>query len=246
MKQQFKVHILDVQNQLQNYIYILEDTQTQDVIVIDPTEASLVIQYCQQYQFNIQQIWITHHHHDHVGGVQELVQKFPHIAVYAPALEKDKIPYVTHTLEHEQYFHFNQLDVNVILTAGHTLGHICYFIDALDVLFCGDTLFVMGCGRVFEGTYTQMYHSLNRLAALPPRTAVYCSHEYTQSNAKFALHIEPDNIAIQHRVQEINQLRSQGLATVPSTIMQELETNPFLRVLSEQDFERLRRLKDTF
>lgn len=246
MKQHFKVHHLDVQNQLQNYIYILEDTQTQDAVVIDPTEADLVIAYCSQHQLNIQQIWITHHHHDHVGGVPALVEKFPNIQVYAPALEQDKIPCVSHAVAHEDNFKFKQLEVNAILTAGHTLGHMCYFIDALDILFSGDTLFVMGCGRVFEGTFAQMYHSLNRLAALPPRTAVYCTHEYTQSNAKFALFVEPDNIAIQQRAKDIDELRAKGQPTIPSTIMQELETNPFLRVLSEQEFERLRKMKDEF
>lgn len=246
MKEQFKIHTLDVKNQLQNYIFLLEDTRNQQVVVIDPTEHQIVLDYCQQQQLSIQHIWITHHHADHTDGIAGLIAQFPNIQVFAPALEIDKIAQTHIALEHEQHFEFNGLDVNVILTAGHTLGHISYFIDALDVVFCGDTLFVMGCGRVFEGTHEQMYHSLNRLAALPPRTAVYCSHEYTLGNAKFALHVEPDNLAIQQRANEIEQLRSQNLPTIPSTIALELETNPFLRVLNVDEFSRLRQMKDQF
>lgn len=246
MKEQFKIHTLDVKNQLQNYIFLLEDTRNQQVVVIDPTEHQIVLDYCQQQQLSIQHIWITHHHADHTDGIAGLIAQFPNIQVFAPALEIDKIAQTHIALEHEQHFEFNGLDVNVILTAGHTLGHISYFIDALDVVFCGDTLFVMGCGRVFEGTHEQMYHSLNRLAALPPRTVVYCSHEYTLGNAKFALHVEPDNLAIQQRANEIEQLRSQNLPTIPSTIALELETNPFLRVLNVDKFSRLRQMKDDF
>lgn len=246
MKEQFKIHTLDVKNQLQNYIFLLEDTRNQQVVVIDPTEHQIVLDYCQQQQLSIQHIWITHHHADHTDGIAGLIAQFPNIQVFAPALEIDKIAQTHIALEHEQHFEFNGLDVNVILTAGHTLGHISYFIDALDVVFCGDTLFVMGCGRVFEGTHEQMYHSLNRLAALPPRTVVYCSHEYTLGNAKFALHVEPDNLAIQQRANEIEQLRSQNLPTIPSTIALELETNPFLRVFNVDEFSRLRQMKDQF
>ena len=126
------------------------------------------------------------------------------------------------------------------------MGHIAFFIDEIDSVFCGDTLFAMGCGRMFEGTPEQFYHSLNRLAALPARTKVYCTHEYTLSNAQFALHIEPENRAIQQRAEEVTQLRARGEITLPSTIELELETNPFLRVDSADEFARIRALKDNF
>jgi hydroxyacylglutathione hydrolase len=169
-----------------------------------------------------------------------------HIPVYGPREELSKVPFITHPLQHENHLSFHDLNIEIIAVPGHTLGHIVYFIDALDVLFCGDTLFAMGCGRVFEGTYEQMYHSLNRLAALPARTKVYCTHEYTLANAKFALHVEPDNLAIQQRFEQVEALRMLGQSTLPSSIELELQTNPFLRVDSVEEFRHIRQLKDNF
>lgn len=241
----FKIHCIDVKNALQNYIWLLEHEDSQDVIAIDPTEAGLVEQYCQAHQLNLAQIWLTHWHKDHVGGVPELISE-RNIPVYGPRDELSKIPFITHPLADEDHFEFHGLKIDIIAVPGHTLGHIVYFIDALDVLFCGDTLFAMGCGRVFEGTHPQMFHSLNRLAALPPRTKVYCTHEYTLSNAQFALHAEPHNMAIRERFERIEALRMLGQCTLPSTIELELETNPFLRADNAEEFQRLREMKDQF
>lgn len=241
----FKVHVIDVKNSLQNYIWVLEDTATQEVIVVDPTEAVLVENFCAQHHFNLKQIWLTHWHKDHIGGVPDLIANHP-IPVYGPREELSKIPFISHPLQNNESFEFNGLKVDIFSVPGHTLGHIVYFIDAIDTLFCGDTLFAMGCGRLFEGTAEQMYHSLNRLAALPPRTQVYCTHEYTQSNGQFALTIEPDNKILQARMHNVNQLRANHQITLPSTIELELETNPFLRVDSAAEFKRIRELKDQF
>lgn len=241
----YKVHLLDIQNQLQNYIWLLEHTTSRDVIVVDPTEAEPVEQYCHEHGLNLSQIWLTHWHKDHIGGVPELLQS-RNILVYGPREELSKIPFITHPLQHEAHFKFHDLQVDVLAVPGHTLGHIVYFMDAIDTLFCGDTLFAMGCGRVFEGTFEQMYHSLNRLAALPARTKVYCTHEYTLSNAKFALHVEPDNLALQQRYQQVEDLRLLNQPTLPSTIELELQTNPFLRVDSVEEFQKLREMKDNF
>ncbi|MDM1770283.1 MULTISPECIES: hydroxyacylglutathione hydrolase [Acinetobacter] len=241
----YKVHLLDIENQLQNYIWLLEHTTSRDVIVVDPTEAEPVEQYCREHGLNLSQIWLTHWHKDHIGGVPELLQS-RNIPVYGPREELSKIPFITHPLQHEAHFKFHDLQVDVLAVPGHTLGHIVYFIDAIDTLFCGDTLFAMGCGRVFEGTFEQMYHSLNRLAALPARTKVYCTHEYTLSNAKFALHVEPDNLALQQRYQQVEDLRLLNQPTLPSTIELELQTNPFLRVDSVEEFQKLREMKDNF
>ncbi len=242
---QFKIHVIDVKNQLQNYIWLLEETSSHDVIVVDPTESALVEQYCADHHLNLKQIWLTHWHKDHIGGVPELIAD-QNIPVYGSRAELSHIPFITHPLQHDDHFEFHGLNIDIIAVPGHTLGHIVYFIDALDMVFCGDTLFAMGCGRMFEGTAEQFYHSLNRLAALPPRTKVYCTHEYTLSNAQFALHIEPENRAIQQRAEEVKQLRERGEITLPSTIELELETNPFLRVESSEEFARIRALKDNF
>ncbi|WP_075166697.1 hydroxyacylglutathione hydrolase [Acinetobacter indicus] len=241
----YKVHLLDIENQLQNYIWLLEHTTSRDVIVVDPTEAEPVEQYCREHGLNLSQIWLTHWHKDHIGGVPELLQS-RNIPVYGPREELSKIPFITHPVQHEAHFKFHDLQVDVLAVPGHTLGHIVYFIDAIDTLFCGDTLFAMGCGRVFEGTFEQMYHSLNRLAALPARTQVYCTHEYTLSNAKFALHVEPDNLTLQQRYQQVEDLRLLNQPTLPSTIELELQTNPFLRVDSVEEFQKLREMKDNF
>jgi len=241
----YKIHAIDVKNALKNYIWLLEDTRTQDVVAIDPTETDLVIDFCEQNQLQLKQIWLTHWHKDHIGGVQGLLTQ-ENILVYGPRNELSKIPFISNPLQHDDHFYFNDLNIEIIATPGHTLGHITYFIEAIDSLFCGDTLFSMGCGRLFEGTAEQMYHSLNRLAALPVQTKVYCTHEYTLANAEFALTIEPHNVALHERIKEVKALRAEGKMTLPSTIALELETNPFLRTESAEEFAHIRQLKDQF
>lgn len=241
----FKIHTLDVKNALQNYIWLLEHIPSHEVIAVDPTEAELVEQYCAEHGLTLQQIWLTHWHKDHVGGVPALIQD-RNIPIYGPRAELSRIPWINFPLDHDDIFEFHGLKVEVTAVPGHTLGHIVYFIDDINTLFCGDTLFAMGCGRVFEGTYEQMYDSLARIAAFPAETKVYCTHEYTLSNAQFARHVEPDNIAILQRFEEVESLRMIGQCTLPSSIALELETNPFLRAESVEDFKRLRDLKDNF
>ena len=241
----YKIHAIDVKNALKNYIWLLEDTTTQEVVVIDPTDADLVTAFCQQHQLHLKQIWLTHWHRDHTDGVQALLAE-QNLPVFGPRDELSKISFISNPLQHNDHFHFNDLKVEIIATPGHTLGHIVYFIEEIDTLFCGDTLFAMGCGRLFEGTAEQMYHSLNRLAALPIQTKVYCTHEYTLANAEFALTIEPHNVALQERIKDVKALRDAEQITLPSTIELELETNPFLRTESAEDFARIRALKDQF
>ena len=241
----YKIHAIDVKNALKNYIWLLEDTTTQEVVAIDPTDADLVTAFCQQHQLHLKQIWLTHWHRDHTDGVQALLAE-QNLPVFGPRDELSKISFISNPLQHNDHFPFHDLKVEIIATPGHTLGHIVYFIEEIDTLFCGDTLFAMGCGRLFEGTAEQMYHSLNRLAALPIQTKVYCTHEYTLANAEFALTIEPHNVALQERIKEVKALRDAEQITLPSTIELELETNPFLRTESAEDFARIRALKDQF
>lgn len=233
----YRIHYIDVQNALQNYIWILEDTETHEAVAVDPTEAELVTHFCQEHQLTLKQIWLTHWHKDHIGGVADLTANTS-MAVYGPRDELSKIPGITHPLQHDDHLKFNDLNVEIIATPGHTLGHIVYFIEELNALFCGDTLFAMGCGRLFEGTAEQMYHSLNRLAALPTATKVYCTHEYTLSNAEFALSVEPENHALQERAEQVRMLRQEGKITLPSSIELELATNPFLRAESVDEIGR--------
>ena len=171
------------------------------------------------------------HHGDHVGGVEEILARFP-VPVFGPALEN--IPGVSHPLAGGERIEVPQigLELKVISVPGHTRGHIAYYGPSLGsdgAVFCGDTLFGAGCGRLFEGTPAQMQESLARLAALPASTLVYCAHEYTQSNLRFALAVEPGSIAVQQRCEEVDELRAAGCATIPTSIQAELETNPFLR-----------------
>ncbi|KAA8734375.1 hydroxyacylglutathione hydrolase [Acinetobacter qingfengensis] len=245
MSQRFTIQPIDVGNSLQNYIWILVDEQQRTAVAIDPTQADLVLDYCQQRQLILEQVWITHKHHDHIGGLAQLRQQ-TQAKIYVPELEMDCIEYFDHTLTDQDQFYFSGLKIDVIATAGHTLGHICFFVDELDALFSGDTLFAMGCGRIFEGTYAQMYHSLNRLAALPAYTKVYCAHEYTEANANFAINIEPDNLILQQRLKQVQQLHQQKQITLPSEIALELKTNPFLRCQNVEEFQKLRQLKDQF
>jgi len=241
----YRIHFIDVQNALQNYIWILEDTETHEAVAVDTTEAELVTQFCDEHHLTLKQIWLTHWHKDHIGGVADLMANST-LAVYGPRDELSKIPGITHPLQHDDHLKFNDLKAEIIATPGHTLGHIVYFIEELNTLFCGDTLFAMGCGRLFEGTAEQMYHSLNRLAALPTTTRVYCTHEYTLSNAEFTLSVEPENHALQERAEQVRKLRTEGKITLPSSIELELATNPFLRAESVDEFAQLRSLKDNF
>ena len=241
----YQIHVLDVKNALKNYIWLLEDSSTKEVVVIDPTEANLVKDFCLEHHLTLKQIWLTHWHRDHTDGVSGLLTD-QNIVVYGPRDELTKMPLLSHPLQHNDHFYFNDLKVEIIATPGHTFGHIVYFIEEIESVFCGDVLFAMGCGRIFEGTAEQMYHSLNRLAALPIQTKVYCAHEYTLANAEFALTVEPENFALQQRFEQVKLLREANQITLPSTIELELETNPFLRTESAEEFARIRLLKDQF
>ncbi|WP_223505286.1 hydroxyacylglutathione hydrolase [Pseudomonas sp. GL-RE-29] len=208
-----------------NYIWLLQDTDAQRCAVVDPGDAAPVQAWlAANPQWTLSDILITHHHHDHVGGVEQL-KKATNAKVYGPASET--IPARDVALKDNDSINVLGHDFEIIAVPGHTLGHIAYYHP--DLLFCGDTLFAAGCGRLFEGTPQQMYTSLSRLAALPEETKVYCTHEYTLSNLRFAVAVEPGNPDTLERLADVTRQRETGTITLPSTIALEKRTNPFLR-----------------
>lgn len=224
-----------------NYIWLLEHTPTATCLVVDPGTAEPVKAWLSQHpKVQLTNILITHHHPDHIGGISELKQ-LTGAQVYGPSSEK--IPARDIALHGgEQLTPLHDLTCQVLAVPGHTLGHIAYLIsDGAQApwLFCGDTLFSGGCGRLFEGTPEQMQHSLTQLSALPDNTLVCCAHEYTASNLRFAAAVEPDNPALAQRILEVQRLRAANLPTLPSTIALERATNPFLRSDSVQIREKI-------
>jgi hydroxyacylglutathione hydrolase len=209
-----------------NYLWLIHDGQ--HAAVVDPGDAAPILAALKANQLTLTAILTTHHHADHVGGVARLLQSFD-VPVYGPA--RDRIANVTVPLKENDVVTLDDLGLSlrVIDVPGHTLGHIAYYAEEPGWLFCGDTLFAGGCGRLFEGTPAQMLSSLDKLAALPEATKVYCAHEYTVSNLRFAQAAEPDNSAIVQRLQEEQAKREQQIPTVPSSIGLEKKTNPFLR-----------------
>jgi hydroxyacylglutathione hydrolase len=210
-----------------NYIWTLR--QGRSAVVVDPGDAAPVLRYLEAESLELRAILATHHHPDHVGGVPELVAKFPQIAVYGPADEP--IASVTHPVRDGDQIELPALGLGfqVIGIPGHTRAHVAYY--GAGMLFCGDTLFACGCGRLFEGTAEQMYASLRKLTSLPDDTRVYAGHEYTLANIQFARAVEPDNAELAERERADRRLRDAGQPTLPSTLGREKATNPFLRCL---------------
>lgn len=207
-----------------NYIWALHDRR--HALLTDPGEAPGILAWLEDRLLQPLGILITHHHRDHVGGVRAILERHP-VPVYGPA--RETIPGLTHPLEDGETLAFPELnlELQVLHTPGHTLGHLCYYGDG--ALFSGDTLFSSGCGRLFEGTPEQMHDSLSRLRALPGATRLYCAHEYTLPNLAFALEVEPDNPDLERRRREAKAARRAGLPTLPSTLAEECRCNPFLR-----------------
>ena len=221
----FTVHQLPALND--NYIYLIEAGDA--VAAVDPGEAAPVEEACTELDLALTHVLNTHHHWDHTGANLELAARHG-CRIVGAAHDAARIPGIDIRIDADSAFRLGQLAVKVLNVPGHTLGHIAYVVG--DALFCGDTLFGGGCGRLFEGSPAQMWDSLQRLAALPVDTKVYCAHEYTLSNLRFARRIDADNEALAERISRDTRARMEGRPTIPSTIGVELATNPFLRPLS--------------
>ena len=217
-----------------NYIWLLTVPDSDYCVVVDPGDGEVVLELLKQRQLILAAILITHHHQDHIGGVTQLIDnapKHPEFKVFGPTIEAKSVVDIALTERDTVSVNAMNIQLKVLDLPGHTLGHIAYY-DEFSV-FCGDTLFAGGCGRMFEGTPAQMHASLAKLAALHPHTYVYCAHEYTLANLAFAQTVEPHNEAITSRIAYCEQLRLINIPTVPSKIRDELATNPFMRTSND-------------
>lgn len=211
-----------------NYIYLLHDAAAGATAVVDPAEAAPVLAAAEQRGWRITHILNTHHHGDHVGG--NLAIKQAHGAtILGPAYDRDRIPGLDIAVDEASGADVAGHHAQVFFVPGHTRGHIAYHFAESGALFCGDTLFSIGCGRLFEGTPQQMWSSLLKLRALPDETRVYCAHEYTESNCRFAITVDPENKALQHKVADVKASRAAGRSTIPALLGEEKASNPFLR-----------------
>ncbi|GLO79109.1 hydroxyacylglutathione hydrolase [Sulfitobacter pontiacus] len=211
-----------------NYAFLLRDQTSGKVALIDVPEAAPITAKLDELGWTLTEIWLTHHHPDHIQGVPALIADHPARVIGAEA-DAERLPPLDAAYDDGQSFTFGAHTVDVIDVSGHTVGHIAFHVPAAKCVFTADSLMALGCGRLFEGTPAQMWDSLQKLMRLPADTTVCSGHEYTQSNAKFALTVDPENAALISRAREIDQARADGEPTVPSTLSTELETNPFLR-----------------
>lgn len=228
-----------------NYIWLAHDAASGETVVVDPAEAEPVLAAAAARGWRISQIWNTHWHPDHTGG-NAAIKAATGCKVTAPAAEAERIPTLDRAVAEGDRVSLGAIEAVVLEVPAHTAGHIAYHLPSEEVIFVGDTLFAMGCGRLFEGDAAQMHANLQRLAQLAPETAVYCAHEYTLSNGRFALTVEPDNAALRARMAAVEAARAAGEATVPTTIALERATNPFMRASSAEELAERRQAKDSF
>ena len=212
-----------------NYGVLLQDPETQRTAAVDAPDAAAILAALEETGWALTDVLVTHHHADHTQGLPELRARYPDVRVVGPAAEADKIGGLDVTLREGDHVDVGTLRARVIEVPGHTLGHIAYLFEEDEILFAGDTLFALGCGRPFEAPASVLHHSLMKLARLPGSTEVYCGHEYTLSNARFALTVERGNALLVERAAAIERLRAAKAPTLPTTIALELATNPFLR-----------------
>lgn len=242
-----------------NYAFLLR-SEGGRVALVDAPEAAPILEELDSRGWSLDEIWLTHHHDDHVTAVGDLRERFPQVHVTGASADARRLPPLDRKVSHGQSFDFDGAEVQVLDVSGHTVGHIAYHVPQARAVFTGDSLMAMGCGRLFEGTPGQMWRSLGRIAELPEDTLVCSGHEYTEANARFALTVDGDNPALHQRIDEISAARQAGRPTVPSLLSLEKATNPFLRAglpevkahldmteASDVDaFAEIRRRKDSF
>ena len=228
-----------------NYGFLVHDPNSGQTAAIDTPDSSEIARQCENRGWTLTHIWNTHHHFDHAGGNLDLAERYD-LEIYGCENDKARIPGMTKGLSHGDEFDFAGHRVQVFETPGHTIGHIIYYIPGAKAAFVGDTIFVLGCGRLFEGTPADMYGSLQLIAGLPDETKLYCAHEYTLSNGAFALTEEPENSDLAKYMETAKSMRDQGIPTVPTTVAMEKKTNPFVRAASPEELGRIRAAKDSF
>jgi hydroxyacylglutathione hydrolase len=228
-----------------NYSYLIIDKENNIACVIDPSEADPIIEYLENNKIELKFILNTHHHYDHVGGNQKLKEKY-RVNVVGYVGDKERIPEIDILVNDQEIWTYKNFEAKIIHIPGHTLGHICFYFHKDASVFTGDTLFSLGCGKIFEGTYSQMFDSLMKLKELPQNTKVFCGHEYTKKNSEFCSIHDKNNKNLKSKINDIEVKLKDGLPTVPSTIKDELECNIFLRSSNVETFSKLRDLKDNF
>tara|TARA_Y100000590_G_C15382064_1_gene886723 strand:+ start:60 stop:821 length:762 start_codon:yes stop_codon:yes gene_type:complete len=242
-----------------NYSYLIVDKDNKFCSAVDPASPEEIIPVIEKEKLDLKNILNTHYHSDHVAGNLELKKKYK-CNIYGPEKEKDQIPEINNTLKENDIIKINNYTAKIFETPGHTAGHIIYWFSEDNIVFTGDTLFVLGCGKLFEGTPEIMWNSLLKIRNLPKKTKIYCGHEYSKSNADFALSVEKNNKKLIKRSDEINKLINENSFTVPSTVEKEIESNPFLRAdldnikkslgmkdaPAEEIFGEIRKRKDNF
>lgn len=233
-----------------NYIYVVENDE-KEAFIVDPGEAEPVLDFLQKHHLTPKVILLTHHHWDHVSGIKEIKNAYPDLWLYAPGGDTKRLPLAPDVeLKDQDVFTILGFKMQAIHVPGHTHHHLCLYFQNENLLFSGDTLFSIGCGRVFEGTMAQMHHSLQSLKALPDDTHIYCGHEYTLANIEFALSVAGNNAdlraKLEEKLKEVQTLRDAGKPTLPNLLGEEKHLNPFLSAKDEGEFERLRHQKDSY
>lgn len=221
-----------------NYIYFL--IENNEAVLVDPGDSTPVFAFLHKYELKLVGILATHHHNDHVGGIKNLTEKHPAIPVWGSAQDKGRVPGQTHFLKDKDSFQIFDKTCEVIFVPGHTAGHILFYFKESDDLFCGDTLFGGGCGKIFEGTFEQMFAAMKKIKSLPPQTKIWCGHEYTRKNLTLALQLEPHNRQLIERLAQLSNI------SVPLLLQDELDTNPFLRFDSADIQDSLKTQGDEF